>query len=79
MTRLPLPPDPEGLNARRAACAFVALRAFSDVCRTDWEDALTDLLCDLMHLVDREPTFDFRLALEAAKSHYEAETEGEVA
>ncbi|MFZ4602989.1 MAG: hypothetical protein ACOYM8_11075 [Caulobacterales bacterium] len=78
MTSLPLPPDPDGLNASRAAWAFVALRAFSDACRTDWEDALTDLLCDLMHLADRAPEFDFGLALERAQRHYEAETAGEV-
>lgn len=77
MTRLLLPPDPDGLNESRAAWAFLALRAFSDACRTDWEDALTDLLCDLMHLADREPLFDFGLALEAAQAHYEAETAGE--
>lgn len=73
----PLPPDPEGMNAIRAAWARVALRAFMDVCRTDVEDALGDLLCDLMHLADREATLDFEQALQTARTHYEAETAAE--
>lgn len=73
-----VPPDPDGHKENRAAWAFIALRAFCDECRTDWDDALTDLLCDLMHLADREPSFDFGLALERAQRHYDAETAGEV-
>lgn len=73
----PLPPDPEDMNAMRAAWARVALRAFMDVCRTDDEDALGDLLCDLMHLADREALLDFEQALETARMHYEAEIAAE--
>lgn len=39
----------------------------------DYEDALGDLLSDLMHLSDREP-FDFEAALAHAHGHYAAET-----
>jgi hypothetical protein len=39
----------------------------------DYEDALGDLLGDLMHLADREP-FDFEPALGRARGHYAAET-----
>ena len=40
---------------------------------TDYEDALGDLLCDLMHWSDRS-NFDFEAALSRARMHYEAET-----
>ena len=53
--KLTLPPDPDGKNNDRAAWAKVALDAFMKETGTDLEDALCDLLCDLMHLSDREP------------------------
>jgi hypothetical protein len=43
---------------------------------TDEEDALGDLLADLMHWADRR-NFDFGLALDRARWHYEEETTGE--
>lgn len=69
----PLPADPEGMNDDRALWADAAIRAFMDVCRTEFEDSLGDLLCDLMHWADRAG-FQFDLALERARCHYEAET-----
>ena len=74
--RSDLPPDPEGSNDRRAAWAAAALRAFMDATGTDEEDALGDLLADLMHWADRS-NFDFESALDWGRCHYEAETTGE--
>lgn len=71
----PLPPDPDSMNAMRAAWAHSALSAFVKACSTEWEDALADLLCDLIHLADRDEQLDFEQALERARSHYEAETD----
>lgn len=70
---LTLPPDPDGKNHDRAAWAKVALDAFMRETGTDLEDALCDLLCDLMHLSNRVP-FDFEAALQHARNHYLAET-----
>lgn len=70
-----LPPDPENMNEDRAAWAACALRHFQRVTGTDDEDALSDLLCDLMHWSDRND-LDFEAALARAAMHYEAETEG---
>ena len=70
---LTLPPDPDGKNNDRAAWAKVALDAFMKETGTDLEDALCDLLCNLMHLSDREP-FDFEAALIHATDLYLAET-----
>jgi hypothetical protein len=68
-----LPPDPENMNNDRAEWAASALRQFQCVTGTDYEDSLGDLLCDLMHWCDRN-NFDFGLALNRARGHYEAET-----
>jgi hypothetical protein len=69
----PLPPDPEGMNNDRAEWAGAALRQFRSVTGTDFEDALSDLLGDLMHWADRNGvTFDDQLS--CARMHYEAET-----
>jgi hypothetical protein len=67
-------PDPEGMNDERAESAGKAITAFQDATATDDEDALTDLLADLMHWSDRAG-FDFEQALERARCHYDAETE----
>jgi hypothetical protein len=71
-----LPPDPEGMNERRAAWAGLAIAAFMAATGTDLEDALPDLLADLMHWCDRKD-YDFDLALERGRDHHEAETMGE--
>jgi hypothetical protein len=66
-------PDPEGKNDDRAAWAGSALRHFQRATGADYEDALGDLLCDLMHWSDRN-NFDFEAALFRAQGHYRAET-----
>jgi len=68
-----LPPDPENQNDERAEWAASALRDFQRNTRTDDEDALSDLLCDLMHWSDRN-NCDFGAELSRARLHYEAET-----
>lgn len=68
-----LPPDPENMNDNRAAWAGIALLAFIRETGTDLEDALGDLLADLMHWSDRN-NFDFDLAVDRARSHYIEET-----
>lgn len=71
-----LPPDPDNMNDSRAAWAGVALLAFMLETATDREDALGDLLADLMHWADRH-NFDFDLALDRARCHYAEETAGD--
>lgn len=68
-----LPRDIDGKNEDRAEWAEAAIQGFMDCTRVDREDAFGDLLCDLMHLSDREP-FDFEAALDRARGHYAAET-----
>lgn len=70
--------DPEGMNDDRASWAGVALEAFMGQTGTDKEDALSDLLCDLMHYCDRNAE-GFEAALERARVHYDAETQPDVA
>jgi hypothetical protein len=80
LTQSVLPPDPEGVNDSRAAWASIAIQAFQAATGTDDEDALGDLLTDLMHWSDRN-IYDFEAALCRAHEHYEAETtsdDGEV-
>lgn len=74
--RSALPPDPEGMNDERAVWAGSALTAFMRITGTDEEDAVGDLLTDLMHWCDRN-SYDFGLALGRAEGHYAAETGGE--
>ena len=73
----PLPAEPKDMNADRAKWAAAALREFRRKTAADHEDALGDLLCDLMHWSDRN-NFDFGAALYRAQSHYEAETTTEI-
>jgi hypothetical protein len=68
-----LPPDPESQNDARAAWAWAALAAFKRETGTDLEDALGDLLCDLMHWADRNQT-SFPAMLIRARAHYREET-----
>src|SRR5262245_8562268 len=70
-----LPPDPEGMNDNRAAWAGQALATFMVATGADEEDALGDLLANMMHWCDRN-TYDFEIALDRARWHYEAETTG---
>ena len=71
-----LPPDPDGMNDDRSTWAGRALAVFMHITGTEEEDALGDLLADLMHWADRNQ-FDFDAALERARGHYDAETAGE--
>jgi hypothetical protein len=73
-----LPPDPENMNGARATWAAKALRCFQHEAGADDEDALTDLLCDLMHWSDRNGDH-FENALRLAELHYQAETTPEPA
>ena len=70
-----LPPDPEGMNERRATLAENALTALWQK-TGDKEAALGDLLADLMHWCDRN-NHDFGAALDHARGYYEDETNGE--
>jgi hypothetical protein len=49
------------------------LGCFQSQTGVDDEDALTDLLCDLMHWGDRNAV-SFSVSLGLAQMHYEAET-----
>jgi hypothetical protein len=67
-----LPPDPRNMNDSRAAWAGAALSTFMTQTGTDREDAMSDLLADLMHWADRNGQ-DFDAALDRAREHYKAE------
>ena len=69
----PLPPDPEKLNANRARWAAIVLAEFQRQTGSDAEDAVSDLLADLMHWCDRFGQ-DFNAELRRARNHYGAET-----
>ncbi len=70
----PLPPDPEERNDQRAYHANTALLQFQRLTGADTEDALSDLLADLLHWCDRNGQ-DFATELQRARTHYEVETE----
>ena len=78
-----LPPDPDGLNSRRAQAAEVGLLAFArDFGETDDRDelgalneqAISDLLANLAHYCDRKG-LSFQSCLEVARENYAAETD----
>lgn len=75
-----LPEDPEGdpgMNDQRAYWALIALHAFADQTGVDPEDAICDLVGDLMHLCDRDPRYgSFLNQVRRGKDHYRAETSG---
>lgn len=68
-----LPPDPEDQNDARAEWTGAALAAFQSQTGTEDDDALSDLLCDLMHWADRHNE-DFNAELARARNHYDVET-----
>jgi hypothetical protein len=72
-----LPPDPDNRNDDRSAWAGSALAIFMQITGTDKEDALGDLLADLMHWSDRN-NYNFEASLMRARGHYEAETLAEL-
>jgi hypothetical protein len=59
-------------NLERAEWAEAALRHFQSATGTDDGDALSDLICDLMHWSDRE-IINFQSALNTARMHHQAE------
>ena len=69
----PLPTDPDELNADRARWAAAALAEFRRQTGADLEDAVSDLLADLMHWCDRHGQ-TFGDELRRARGHYEEET-----
>ncbi len=69
-----LPPDPDGMNDSRAEWAVHALDAFMWQAGADRPSAVTDLLCDLMHLADCDGS-NFADDLERARMHYASETQ----
>jgi hypothetical protein len=59
-------------NRTRAAWAEACVRVFIQHTGCDREDSLGDLLCDLMHWSEQHD-FDFDLALDRGRGHFEAE------
>ncbi len=64
----------EPTNVTRTAWAAEALSVFRRRTGTDYEDALGDFLCDLMHWAD-EHHFDFDAALSRARDHHRIEVQ----
>lgn len=71
--KITLPPDPEGMNDDRASWAATAIKEFIRETKTDPEDALADLLCDLMHWADRNNE-NFMGQFDRAVRSYKEET-----
>ena len=59
-------------NDKRAQWAGKAVDVFMETTGTEPENAVSDLLCDIMHYCDRNCE-DFDEQLQRAKGHYEAE------
>jgi hypothetical protein len=72
-----VPPDPERMNDARSTWAAHALYAFMDATGTDLQEALSDLLADLMHWCDRNSNASFDDALARGRFHYNEETTAE--
>ena len=68
-------------NEMRAEWAERAVDVFITIVATDREDAVADLLCDLMHLCQRQPERygSFEAALARGRANYQAEVEEEQA
>lgn len=63
--------DPMSMNAQRAAWAHAAVMTFIEQTRSDYQDAVADLLCDLMHLCDRDGMIFADELARAANHHAE--------
>lgn len=61
-------------NSERVAHAEAALATYTRRTRCDRPDSLGDLLCDLMHWAHAND-FDYDLALDRARMHFEAEVQ----
>jgi hypothetical protein len=59
-------------NSLRAHWAALCLRRFMELTGCDLEDALGDLLANLMHW-SKQNDFDFDIALDRGRFHFEAE------
>jgi hypothetical protein len=68
-----LPPDPDEQNDDRANWAEATLITFMGCTGTDAEDAVADLLTDLMHWCDRRGV-KFNHELDRAHGQYRDET-----
>jgi hypothetical protein len=71
-----LPPDPDGINDKRAEWARRAVATFQRETGVEAALAVGDLLANLMHLTDREPERygTFKRNMRRAKDHYADET-----
>ena len=70
-----LPPDPEAMNENHAERARQCIAYFITLTGSDLADSLVDLLCDFMHLSDRDADLaDFDRQLALARFHYQEET-----
>lgn len=72
------PGDLDSMNDRRAQWAANALQHFQNEVHTDDEDAVADLLSDMMHFCDRS-TLNFEHELQRARGMYHDETTEEAA
>ena len=68
-----LPPDPEGMNDKRAGWAQPAIDAFMKDTGSDLETVVADMIADLRHWCDRNGQ-DFNAELARALRYYEDET-----
>jgi hypothetical protein len=67
------------VNARRARSAAAALKAFVEACPTDDDDAINDLMINLLHLARRKHgvEFDAEALVDHVLKHFvEEQTEG---
>ena len=63
-------------NDKRAEWAKQTIEKFQEITGTEDEDAMSDLLCDMMHLADRQGPA-FAVDLTRAYGHYQYEIEEE--
>jgi hypothetical protein len=61
------------INKERADWAKSAVEAFQGITGTDDEDAVSDLLCDIMHMCDSNDGPGFGAELDRARGHYDHE------
>lgn len=74
LSRDRLPPDPEGENEQRSDRGVEMMAAYLAGGGADVQDALSDMLSDLMHMCDRHPKFgDFKEQYDRAATFYQEE------
>lgn len=75
---LRLPPDTDGFNDQRADFARTIVVVYRALTHSGQEEAVTDILNNLMHLCDRDPGFgNFEKELARAVQNYDWETEAD--